>query len=295
MNLLEKLSGVEIRPDTRISEADRRYCAANQEAYDNAMTEFLSLREKWKAFVKQQEDILSAIFSESYEKERYLRADGLSSINIRKKIEALPDTFISCLVGYFNQKYHVSVAADEIKKALLPKLPEHSVEKSRVEEYHRTMRELKLRYEDVLEQIFVQLGGRTFEERALDELKEKCHNAAWNTYRNTADYEIKNNTIRFTGYACEFDDWIGREKWSLNDGMKDVLRAASHFETGRLDFYPSAISCLLGWNDKDAPVFEFPFTKLKQLRMFKNHRVDLKFGSSAYANEFAAEYLGLVA
>ena len=33
---------------------------------------------------------------------------------------------------------------------------------------------------------------------------------------------------------------------------------------------------------------------MKQLKMFKNHRVDLKFESKTYASEFAEKYLGLV-
>ena len=48
-------------------------------------------------------------------------------------------------------------------------------------------------------------------------------------------------------------------------------------------------------SDKTTPLFEFSCDKLKQLRMFKNQRVDLKFTSKAYANQFAAEYLGLIA
>ena len=295
MNLLEKLSGIEIKPDSRISEADRRYCTAHQEAYDNARTAFTALRKQWKALVKQQEEILSPVAKESYERERYYRMSDLSSASFRKKIETLPEIFISGIVSYFNSKYHVSVDRDAVKKALLPEEPQYSWEKTRTAEYHKTMRELSLKYEDILEQIFVQLGGRTFEERAIDELKEKCHNAAWNTHRNTADYEIKNDTIRFTFYACKFDDWVGRAKWSLSDGMKDILRGASHFETGHMEYYPSRISHLLGWDDKDASVYEFSCEKLKQIRMFKNNRVDLKFGSKAYANQFAAEYLGLVA
>ncbi len=294
MNLLEKLSDVEIRPDSRISETDRKICAAHQQAYDTAREELSELRQIWMDIVAHQDGILRPVTSESYEYTQYINLSGFSSIEIRNKIEALPGIFISRIISYFNTKYHVSVSSEPVKTALLPQSPKYSWDKEQTRQYHETMRQLSLKYEDVLEQIFIQLGGRTFAERAVDELKEKCHSAAWNTYHNTAEYEVKNDTIRFS-YACKFDDWLGRPKWSLHDGMKDILRAASHFETGHLEYYPSCISILLGWDDKDASVFEFSCDKIKQLRMFKNHRVDLKFGSKACANQFAAEYLGLIA
>lgn len=74
--------------------------------------------------------------------------------------------------------------------------PDHKKET----EYHEKLQSLKLTYNDVLDQIFIQLGGRTFIEQALEEIKEKCHSAAWETYHGKPEYEVKNDTIRFTGY-----------------------------------------------------------------------------------------------
>ena len=44
--------------------------------------------------------------------------------------------------------------------------------RSALSAYQAEMRSFSLRYETVLDQIFIQLGGRTFMERALDEIKE---------------------------------------------------------------------------------------------------------------------------
>lgn len=295
MNLIDKLSAVEIKTDTRISEKDRNFCVINQNAYDTAKADLDCIRKQWDSLVKNQEDILSASTDSDYEKYRFISIDGFSSRDIRKKIETLPKIFIDTIVNYFNNRYHVSINSDEVKRKFIPKEPEWSWEKKRTEEYHKTMLELSLRYEDILEQIFVQLGGRTFEERAVAELKEKCHQFAWNSYTNTKEFEIKNDTIQFNGYACSYDNWIGKPKWKIIDGMKDILRGVSHFETGQLEYYPNGISDLLGWDDKDASTYEFSLTKVKQVRLFKNHRVDIKFSSKEYAAHFASEYLGLLA
>lgn len=46
-------------------------------------------------------------------------------------------------------------------------------------EYHRNLRALSLHYEDVVDQMFIQLDGLSFVERAFQELRTKCHKAAY--------------------------------------------------------------------------------------------------------------------
>lgn len=267
MNVLEKISGIEICPDTRISEQDRQFCIINQNAYDTAKADLDCIRKQWDTLVKNQEDILSASTESDYEKYRFIWINGFSSRDIKKKIEILPKIFIETIVNYFNNRYHVSINSDEVKRIFIPKEPEWSWEKRITEEYHKTMLELSLHYEDILEQIFVQLGGRTFEERAVAELKEKCHQFAWNSYSNIKEFEIKNDTIQFNGYACSYDNWIGKLKWKIEDGMKDILRGVSHFETELLESYPNGISDLLGRDDKETSTYEFSLIKVKRIRI----------------------------
>ena len=77
--------------------------------------------------------------------------------------------------------------------------------------------------------------------------------------------------------------------------MKSVLRALAHFETQQLDYLPKDIAFLVGYDDKCSSSYEFEYEKVKKIRMFKNHRVDIKFASKELANQFAETYLGLVA
>lgn len=295
MSLLDKFSAVEVKTDNRISEEDRVFCQTQQRAYEEAKDALIKIRGLWKDLVKNQEELLGAVMTDSYSKETYIRLNGFSTTDIRNKIEYLPELFISAIVSYFNRKYHVSVSEMEVKKKLVPDSPQFDWEKSRTNEYHKQMRELTLKYEDVLEQIFVQLGGRTFAERALDELKEKCHKFSWNNYKGLPEYEVQNETIHFNGYACSFDAWLSRSVWKFNDGMRDVLRGLAHFETQQLDYLPKDIAFLVGYDDKCSSSYEFDYEKLKRIRMFKNHRVDVRFASKELAHQFAEQYLGLVA
>lgn len=295
MSLLDKFSAVEIKADTRISEEDRDFCQRHQKAYLDARAALKSIKKQWKELYDAQMAIMEQLSDSEYTRERYIKVDGLSTSSLSNKLELLPELFITSLVNYFNDKYHVSVSIEETKKVLLPESPKYDWEKSRVKEYHKMMREFTLSYEDVIEQIFVQLDGRTFEQRAIDELKEKCHRFSWNLHRSVAEYEVRNDTIQFNGYACGYDAWLSRCVWKIHDGMKDVIRAMGHFETGHLDFLPKDLALLVGYDDKCYSSYDFDYTKLKRIRMFKNHRVDVKFASKELAYQFAEQYLGLVA
>ena len=198
---------------------------------------------------------------------------------------------------HFNQKYHVSVDASEIDSHLLPEKPSGAwhYSKEKNQEYEGQMLSLRLNYQDILNEIFVQLNGRDFREQALYELKEKCHDAAWNDYNKTPKYEVKKDVLRFTSYGCSYDSSFREERWDLRDHLKQILRGIVHYDTGSFSLMPSGFSNLLGYNHSSTDVVQFPScTKVRQLNMFKNGRVDIKFSSEESARTFVAEYLGLV-
>ncbi len=295
MNALEKLQAVQISADNRISEADRRFCEAHQSAYVDAKASLNELEYMWTDIVSRQSKLLEPAAAVWNNVQEYIYLSHFSEQDIRDQMEELNDLFISNLVRYFNNRYKVSLDADSIIDVLLPHKPKSdylSPNTESVAEYHQKLRSMKVDYKDVLEQIFVQLGGRTFLERALDEIKEACHKAAWCTYSGKAEYELKNDAVRFT-YGCQFSDLF--ERWELTDSMKKILRGLAYFESEILGYYPAAIENLLGWNRMEDPRVEFTsYTKIHSLRLFKNGRVDVKFKNKNYADQFVSEYLGLV-
>ena len=297
-DLIKKMEAVEIKADNRISDADRRCCEAHQQAYHKAKTALEQMAAQWKDIFQQQREILEPFTEEKYAQDKYVKIAHISSDDFKEKINELPAAFIDQLVGYFNRTYRVSINTCTIKEVLLPQRPDrysYDSYKEAEKEYERRMKELLLTYKEVLEQIFIQLEGRTFAERALDEIKENCHTAAWNTYNGKAEFEVKNDTIRFAGYFCSFDQWLSREKWSVTDSMKSILRGLSAFETGMVGSYPQNIALLLSYDDKNFSACDFTdCTKVSQLRMFKNHRVDIKFANKEFAEQFVDEYLGRI-
>ena len=295
MNLLTKFETLEIKADTRISETDRNFCAAHQAAYESARTSLAELGFIWNDMLNQQSELLTPTGASS---ETYLvtyDALKLSDYAIQQQIHSLHPQFISQIVSYFSKTYHFSINTNEITYNLIPQKPADRWKdnyKELIEKYMKDMDELSLSYTDVLEQIFLQTGGRAFFEQALHELKEKCHQAAWITSNGKPRFEQKKSTIQFTGYACSFRDWYGGGVWELSSGTKDILRGIAHFETGMFGTVPCSLSRILGRYDSSDSQHEFPdCEKLQSLRMFKNGRVDIKFTSEAHAAQFIEDYL----
>lgn len=74
--------------------------------------------------------------------------------------------------------------------------------------------------------------------------------------------------------------------------MQDVVRGICHFETGVLGSIPNGFGELLSWYGTEDDAFDYSnCLKVKQIKLYKNGRVDVRFSSAAYAGEFVNTYL----
>ena len=277
MGLIEKFDSVEITADTVLTKAEQVFCLANQNAYEAAKEALIELDYFWSDILAVQRTALSSTNTSPWS---YLTSKGylkISSDAIQKELLATHSAFIENLVSYFNSNYHICISSQKIKEKLLPKQPENC----------------SLSSNQILEQIFLQLNGRSFLQEAFHQLRGNCHKAAWNTYQKCANYERKKSVIHFTHYACSYKSWPFDGKWELNDSMKHILRGIIHYETDSFTLIPREFSELLGYGCHDANEISFTTCKkIKSLKAFKNGRVDLRFTEEGYAKEFAETYLG---
>ena len=298
MELLEKFAAVEVRADNRIAQDDKEYCERHQKAYEAAISGYKKLSSLWEKLNHAQQELLGDHDSKSFY--NYLESregPSISQVSIERHIAALHVDFIAHLVGYFNRTYNVSVDSTEVVDALLPKKPADRWRDNYLEDseaYHKQMQSLTVRYQDVVEQIIVRLDGRSFSEQAFHELHSRCQSAAWDNHEKKPKYERKKDTIRFVGYYCRFRGWP-YDGWEVTDSMKDILRGVAHYETGLHNVFPIGFSCVTSYREIEEDVVEFPTCdKVKQMKLFKNNRVDIKFSSPKYAEEFISQYLGTV-
>lgn len=301
MDLLTKFAAVEVKSDSRITEDDKKFCESHQAAYEAAKSSLTELQFFWEDMLEKQNELLKDTDSKGT---LYLTEDSdlrISSEVILEQLKTLHNIFIEQLVRYFNHLYSIRISYPDIVNRLLPQKPERcshdekSLEQYKKEktQYEADLLNLSLTFDSILEQIFAQMDGRGLLEQALYELKEKCHDAVWPHYCKEPKYELHKNILRFTGYACTCNSYRS-SSWELSSGMKDVLRGIAHFETGVFSYTPSDIASLLGYSyASDLTVFS-NCKKVKQLKMFKNGRVDIKFSDASLAKKFVEEYLGTV-
>ena len=300
MNLLDKFDTVTVVADHRIADADKVFCETHQAAYRSAIQSFQELLFFWQDTEKTQQELLGEADSTAANYQRYLTGSGSLSISeeaIRDHIRSLHTVFIQAVVHHFNRTYHISVSIEEIQRRLLPQEPDENRLRSNdaYQAYLEAMLTYRAQYQDVVDQILLLLDGRCFTEQAFYELTGACHKAAWNLSQNEPRFERKKNVIRFTGYMCKLVDTWRQDEWELESPMKQIMRGLAHYETGAYEMYPLGFSELIGYSRILNPEQEFPTCeKVKSLKMFKNHRVDVKFSDASCAQEFIDRYLGAV-
>lgn len=318
MGIMDKFSAVEVKTDNRISEADRAFCQRQQDAFDKSGPALQKIADAITSAIIEQRAILA---SEEGFHNPYMTGDGFSCNEdvIYKAMMSRNQTFISIIVSYFASNYKVELDKHEIMEHLIPAKPtepnlpyggyrqmtddeidayknELNVHKEKVCEYEERLRSLPLRYEQIVDEIFVQLGGFSFQEQSMNEFLERtwrsCH-SSWNGDKET--FEIKNDVLRLpSGCHCDENKWMTypEPRYELTDSSKTLLDALAYYECGRMDEGRLWFPDLCGYSKTTENFFEIHnMSKIKSIKLFKNGRVDIKFRSAAYLQEFAEQYM----
>lgn len=323
MSLLDKFSTVEIKADKRISKDDKLFCEAHQKAFDQSFPALQRLEDALTAAVNEQREILPE--DPGYFANTYMSIDGFNcgESGIRDIHDAMKkrnETFIKNLVRYFQRKYHVELNEQEIVKNLLPSEPdeprmtmrryqdmteaEQSAFESEVQsykgkklDYENRLQNFPLRYEQIVDEIFVQLGGFSFEERSMNEFLERtwnCCHSRWDS-DHPESFEIKNDILRLPhGCYCDENKWMSHpeSEYKPSDDMKILLDALVYYECGRMNeghvWFPD-LYCYSGTKQNIHETYNMG--KVKSIRFFKNGRVDIRFREAMYVQEFAEQYL----
>lgn len=322
MNILDKFSSVEIKADNRISDDDRAFCARHQEAFDKSGPALKRIAEAITEIKTEQKSILGDDGSEySYLSNwgAYISDDEFKcdEDSVYKVLQKRIERFVTNIVDYFHRKYILELDADKIKEHLIPappkapdlpyggyrsmtdeevdaykeKLEEYEVEKQK---YEASLYTFPLRYEQIVDEIFVQLGGFSFQERAMNEFLAKCWKAVHNRWDHAERFEIKNDTLKLDGFC-----WYDSNRWMTNpipeykpsEGLRIVLNSLVHFDIGQLNRGAEWFPELFYYSTKENIFPVNNLGKVKQIRLFKNGRVDIKFKDAVSCQEFVENYL----
>jgi len=187
--------------------------------------------------------------------------DNFSISNVITSIKKIKENFVHKLCYYFNKKYNVSLDANKIyEKYKDIELPyEKRSNKDRTLNLN-LIENVYLDYNVILDEIFIQLGGFTFLEKAVDEIKQKAKLPLhYYSYRKSWNYEVKGKTIKFRN--------------NIND-----IRPALYYYDGN-----------------ETQIFNcYSYNKIDNFKSYENGNTNIKFLNSSYALEFAKKYLGYV-
>ncbi len=330
MNILDKFSSVEIKADNRISDADRDFCVRHQEAFDKAGPALGKIAEAIIAAKTDQQAILGNDGNEySYLSPWgvYISSDGFKCDEsaVYEIMKKRSERFITGIVDYFQRKYTLVLDEDKIKENLIPtppkepKLPwggyrsmtEEEVDtfeeklathKAELQKYEDELRVHPLRYEQIVDEIFVQLGGFSFEERAMNEFLQRtwdaCHYTCdypWNNIKAGDErFEIKNAVLRLpNGCSCDENKWMTYPvpKYRPTEDLVTLLDALAWYQCGRINEGPLWFPKLGNrWSSTEENViYTQNMSKVDSIKLFKNGRVDIKFRSATYLQEFVEQ------
>lgn len=288
MSLLDKFETVTVLPENRISKGDIAFCEAHQKAYDAARATLKALIPQIEAANQDQKELVGTGSNYFSGEHHYLE-------DMRNQLLKIHRNFVNILSAHFRETYNVKIDDADIQDTIIPDKPRISHWDSSVaakeKAYQDKMEALNLHWEDILDRIFAQLGGISFQDKAVMELKERCNQAAW-SYSHSPGWMQKKAVLSFARMCGR--RWYWEDDIELYDDMKNILLAAAFFETGS-HAIPQKMEKYLGWRVKaDEMESDLGGVKLSRIKCFKNGRVDLRFTSEAYATQFIREFCGTV-
>lgn len=294
MNMLEKFAKVEINLADKISPVDKDVCEALQAAYDKALVA-----------LKAQEELIDKSIAEQFDSTQHLPDKSMLSNylgstfdadSVKEQNRKVHGLFISNMLAWFTKQYAVKLDRSAARDELLPKEPDycwdyHDEEKraqfdAMMASYNNEMDNFHIDYAAILEWIFQQLDGFSFEEKALQELKAQCKEAS-HGYNGSPNFELKKAVLSFE-YCCCHSDWS--DSWKIIEGKKAIIRGLIAYDTGILNEVPYNYAYLFSYDMKQQ-LITIDGTKVSSVKLFKKGRVDVRFQSETYAREFVENFL----
>jgi hypothetical protein len=254
--MLEVFENVKIENKNRIENEDKQFCekfnliyTETLECYKNILDSLISLYNKQIVTVNNTYDIDVSIYGDF----------GINEAI--KSIVKLNENFIHKICYHFSQKYTISIDVDKIcDKYKHIEMPYHSKENKDKTLKLNLIEYVYIDYNMILDEIFLQLNGLNFLEKAVDEIKQKAKMPLrWYSYRNHWNYEVKGKTIKF--------------KVNIKH-VYPVLYYYDNNETTLIDY--------------------FTHNKIDDYTSYDNGNTNIKFYNSADALEFAKRYLGYI-
>lgn len=278
-NILSFFDNIDIVYMNRVSEADRAFCEQLENNYKCSHVALIRAKNEIEAAECSMKSPYPSFYGgyKGY-------ADFLKELSdtLKERINKIRNDFIYALTGYFQRTYNIRLSAEDTINDLSSnnKMPE------------------ELTAEWILKTfVFDKLDGMSFNERAIEELKNDCRNifSGW----RKENICLKKNTLEIADFF--YIDHIHKkyfqkvkidyDSYSIFSGF---MTALSYFETGAQEnIYKQFMNAVYnGENDEIITTHDLKNIKAKSIRLYQNGKIILKFTSAEYCMQFAREYCG---
>lgn len=253
--LFEKFDQVTIDNSSKISITDREYCIKQY-------TEFA-------AAIQFCLDHITFLNNNALGDNEFLNTEDLIKKS-EKYLAEITKSFITNIFYYFSSTYNVT-----LNSALAVEKFDHNVT-----------------WQNLVDEIIEQLGGRSFTEKASQEIKDKLH-------KTVGCGEVKGTRLILNNFLYYSDGFGGDAFLSGQDDLYKLLIAISHYEGGWTELKSHIFRQLTGssYIRMDFLFREHDLSwhnKVKAIKFYKNRKVEIKFASSEFCELFAREYCGIL-
>lgn len=273
MGITDKFGNFQIKKSDRISKEDQAWLTHREELYKRAIAVYKSVYDIYKT----ENESYSEEDRKNYKYSSFL----VGNFGVPKSLSDVQNSYISGIFSYFSNKYNVQL--------------ENNFDRYDLDrEYYRytdsePIKELVVDFIDyhaVLDKIFDQLGGMSFEEKAIKEVKDKLKEKCYNGYHDTWKIKVKGNKFTYTG------SYFGNTEWLR--AFIDALAFNTYGEKTQvysLNPLYSFHSIRLKEDDFQNG-FSAPEVGVKHIKLFKNGRIDVTFTDAEFCRKFAREWCG---
>lgn len=265
-SILDKFNDINIENDTRITEVDRKHCENQELMYKEAVHAMQQTLELFKGlFEKNKSNNSDTEYRSGY----IFKFEDIN--HIEDRIEKIKSCFISNIICYFEKAYNVTLKDPELKKKY----------------------DTSVTYNDIVDEVFEQLGGFNFEEKAINELITKCNDTIYSGDKIT----IKKNKLSIQDFVWwDSYSWVGHRIGYSEKKVNPLFAGLSHFETGSTETlaYYKSIHKELSEGEKTYDIFskyELGYNKIQSIKFFKNGKIEIEFQSMQQAQQFKNIYL----
>ncbi len=273
MNILSKFNTFEVKQTDRISKEDKEFCEEAQKVYNNTLTKY-----------KQWYDIYHNTEYTDEQREKFKYSILINPLGICEQIDELQKSFENCLYNYFRTKYQI-----DIKIGI-------GTPNSNYNYRTKTMDIIFLDYNDYIDDIISQLGGLTFEELQTQQFKEKVRGICKSKWSDDWYFEIKGETLKFKRLICWRYDGRWDKDYNIYSGDTEnyatIISALRKFDNSFGDYQEINMLFRGGFRNfsEIESLISVNSNKVKQIKLFKNGRVDIKFTRPEYCRRFTKEW-----